>query len=767
MPVDRLIVSMERLRKRGGKREALMIGRQLTKSLPASGKAHRYLVRTLLTDPIEPADLLEARATAESMVMLWDDPNVSDQYISVIIAQHTFGLDTPDIFESVTVFFRAAPERRVRAMRRLVNYLIDANDNALAQAILVELARDVAGVNPTTLVHETLLRTGLSDTARRLEERVAEEPWAAGEVVPLLAAARESRIGSRRTALEMIEQLKPHRTRRYSLAYCTELWGQGEPMRLLRYLDSTVHNLLVVEEAGFRFDALWVVGEVDEAESVIREAATEDFTDLRVVRRLLVCFGSSEATAAAFVDELDEMRDEAFGGSGNLDVASSVWFELNDIDSILAIESHANHIDRLGTIGTYNLGRAHYVRRDFDRANELFESLEGSIRHWEAAKLQSRMLLESGRPEEALAHRDRYPRLGDPLDEVRFFSLLHLGRPEEAFASYLDQNDRQRLFREFGESAETSDFANVDDRFVIAQNGPGDDIQTFSTLSHLAQLSGSLSATCDPRLYSLMSRSLPEVTFFPVERTSGRAWPGMFRQGHEPRSSGEFYDLLTAATAERAHAASSVVLGRSLPQLTCQPDAARPYAPYLIPDDDLVAEMVDRFAHLSNPTGLAWRSEVAGPMRDIHYLTAETMRPFAALDRDYVCLQHDITEAERRVLIDIFGDRIFWLSDINLRDDFEATAATVSACTAVAGVLTTSVELAAALGTPTTLLTPNTFGAWRAQAGNQDYWFSAAVVATSDDHRNPLEAVHRAVDILRSRDHVDGSSESSRAASAD
>jgi hypothetical protein len=202
------------------------------------------------------------------------------------------------------------------------------------------------------------------------------------------------------------------------------------------------------------------------------------------------------------------------------------------------------------------------------------------------------------------------------------------------------------------------------------------------------------------------------------------------------------YDLLSADAAAVASSADRVVLGRSLIRLT--PDAA-PYEPYIRPDSILV----ERFRSERFTVGVVWRSEFVDPMRSIHFVDAADLAPLAELDVDIVCLQHDATPAERSALVDTFGDRVRFLDDLDLRDDFETIAAVTSACAAVVGVGTTTTELAAAVGTRTIYLHPNLFGAWRRVDGDHDYWHQEMRTAVADDYRSPTTSVQHAVRMLR------------------
>jgi hypothetical protein len=307
---------------------------------------------------------------------------------------------------------------------------------------------------------------------------------------------------------------------------------------------------------------------------------------------------------------------------------------------------------------------------------------------------------------------------------------------------YLARHDANRLRTTFGDAADLLPIDRARTRFVIAQDGPGDEISMSATYPQLLAVSERVIATCDPRLASLLRRSFPDVEFVPTHRQPSRPALGFLGPDRPPRATGNMYDLLSAEAANRASCADRVVLGRSLIRLT--PDAA-PYEPYIRPDPLLV----ERFRPERSTIGVVWRSEFVDPMRSIHFVEPTHLAPLTELDVDIVCLQHDATPTERSTLVQIFGDRVRFLDDLDLRDDFETIAAVTGACSAVVGVGTTTTELAAAVGTPTIYLHPNLIGAWRRVDDGGDYWHRAMRAAVADDYRSPGTSVQHAVRLLR------------------
>ena len=142
-------------------------------------------------------------------------------------------------------------------------------------------------------------------------------------------------------------------------------------------------------------------------------------------------------------------------------------------------------------------------------------------------------------------------------------------------------------------------------------------------------------------------------------------------------------------------------------------------------------------------------------MRSIHYVGVRDLVDLVELGRPMVNLQHDISATERSDLGAMFGDRMVFLDDLDLRDDFEVMAAVATLCESVVGAGTTVLELSAAVGTPTIALQPNLIGSWRQRPnGVGDYWHGSMRVAVSDDINDRRGCVRQAQSLLKSNRSV-------------
>jgi hypothetical protein len=519
------------------------------------------------------------------------------------------------------------------------------------------------------------------------------------------------------------------------------LRATGRPADVLAAVETHRADLDATDDAIARFDAYWQLGDAERAREAVDDLAGGQLGSVELISRLRSAYVATGSTAEHAAERVLEIADTQPCRT-EVDWQVALDFSFNRVDEILSQAASPQFEARLHPRGRYTLAAAAYVRRDFETSRRQLRTLLGTAHHWDAEKLDARMMLEEGRFIEACENRSVRSRLRPALDEVEYFARLHLGQHRRAARMYLARHDANRLRTTFGDAADFLPIDGVPTRFVIAQDGPGDEISMSATYGQLLAVSERVIATCDPRLTSLLQRSFPDVEFVPTYRQPSRPALGFLAPERPPRATGNMYDLLSAEAALLASGADRVVLGRSLIRLT--PDAA-PYEPYVRPDPLLV----EHFRSEQFTVGVVWRSEYVDPMRSIHFVEPTDLAPLADLDADIVCLQHDATPAERSALFHTFGDRVRFMDDLDLRDDFETIAAVTGACSAVVGVGTTTTELAAAVGTRTIYLHPNLIGAWRRIDDDGDYWHQSMRAAVADDYRSPGTSVRHAVRLLR------------------
>jgi hypothetical protein len=457
------------------------------------------------------------------------------------------------------------------------------------------------------------------------------------------------------------------------------------------------------------------------------------------MRRLGTALGRSE------LETFEELTGRVDAPTRSIDWLAGAMFEFDRVEDLLVLTETRGWAEA-GPVGRYWAACAHYVTHEFAAARRELAHLRGTGKQWDADKLEARLCFEEGRFIEAVENRAPRAALRTSFDEVLYYSRLRVDDLPSTFATYAHWSDRQRLRRQFGERAWTDVRVQPSGpprrAFVIAQDGPGDEIAMAATYAQLLGQFDAVTATCEPRLHSVLKRSFPQIEFLPTARQSSRPTLGFLGTSAPPRQADVFFDLLDRSAAAAARAATSVILSRSLIGLTQQ---GSPFPAYLAPD---LAPAAATRSQAAAGIGLTWRSEYTGGMRRVHYLRVDDLAPLAKLDARFVNLQYDATAEERATLRTLFGARLIEADHVDIRNDFESTATLLSSLSAVVGVGTTTVELAGALGVSTIYLNPNQWGQWRRLGEDRDYWHASTRLACASSPQRRGECVDRATEQL-------------------
>ncbi|HYD69256.1 tetratricopeptide repeat protein, partial [Azospirillum sp.] len=220
---------------------------------------------------------------------------------------------------------------------------------------------------------------------------------------------------------------------------------------------------------------------------------------------------------------------------------------------------------------------------------------------------------------------------------------------------------------------------------VWREQGVGDEILFSSCYADLTARAGRVVIECDARLVGLFARSFPAATV----RAETTAADG-----------GETVVPPDADLHVPAGRLPMFLRGR----LAAFPSASRRGGPgWLEPDPARVAAWRSRLDALGPGlrVGIAWRSQLMTTDRLVAYTRIEQWAPvFEVPGVTFVNLQYDdcaaeLADAERR-----FGVIVHRWADLDLKDDFEGTAALIANLDLVVSPATSVGELAAAVGTP-------------------------------------------------------------------
>ena len=511
--------------------------------------------------------------------------------------------------------------------------------------------------------------------------------------------------------------------------------------RMSAVLDQVNTELVGADVATrYVFDSLWDLGRSDDAVASITPEMTRALRSVDTVRRIRDGYRDRHGSDETVLKQL--LPDP----TDSPDWYATLLLEFDRVEELVDLASTPAFVDSLGPSGRLCVARARYISRDFDGAVRLLKPLRATSRRWDAEKLLARIELELGISARTVNRRIRSRRPGEGFDEVAYLGLHQIGRHAEAFTLFLPDVDRRRLIEVFGDRADFTGTEHVARRLVLPQGGPGDEILMAAAYTQLALRAGRTEAACDPRLYHLLSRSFPNLTFHPCTRRMGQPSPGFCAPNQPERADHVLYEHFDRRLEKVAQNTDRVMFSRSLGGLLLD---QFPFEAYLVPNQQRIQEQRDRVA---GGVGVVWRSEFFDAARRIHYLTPDDLAPLVELGRPIICLQHDARSNERETLRRVFGEMLVMLDDLDMRDDFETMAAVVASLDLVVGIGTTIVELAGSLGTPTVAMYPNRIGSWRRRGATNDHWHRSMQTAIAVDVLRPEGVVEEALRIIRSND---------------
>lgn len=624
---------------------------------------------------------------------------------------------------------------------RLVRTIENSGDLGRAVALSLQLTRAVDG-RYARLAHDTALRCADLTAAEEAARLAQGQPWLTPALATSLEVERRLAGYDVPAALALLDGLPRPLDGDDSFRYVRAMEAIGRFADVLAFIQSPDHRLDPITATLHEADARRWLGEQDEATRLVNGLATDHFDDMRVLARMRD-WGLAGDELVGRLRQLEQRTPP--DPDAQVRVLALYW-ELgsrDDADRVARTIETAGDVGDLPPMSRLQLARYHHGVGELDRSLELLGGLRNSPRRQDAEKLRARILLEQGEVARALATSQACPRPQGFMDLVSFSALLHQRRFPEAFALAPNPKEMKPFVAVFGGRADVDGSAlpRAGSRFVIAQGGPGDGIRFAATYRALRTRSDELVVTCDPRLVSLLQRSFPDIEFLPVERFNGRR-PGGCGPDAPPRSDDVLYEWMTAQARDRAAECDRVMLERSLYHLSVDGDAGAPYAAYLEPRGDLVDAFTQRWPVTRRRVGLVWRSELRGPTREVQYLSSREVAPLAGPDDFVVCLQYDATPNERDELTRLSRAHIEFVDDVDLRNDFESTAALLASLDVVVGVDTTMSELSGAVGTPTLFLQPTFLGAWRAVDAGHDYWYASTRIVTGEppsDRRSLLD----------------------------
>ncbi|WP_028451355.1 tetratricopeptide repeat protein [Chitinilyticum aquatile] len=257
-------------------------------------------------------------------------------------------------------------------------------------------------------------------------------------------------------------------------------------------------------------------------------------------------------------------------------------------------------------------------------------------------------------------------------------SYFCMGRLKDAWPLYEGRlNESSSTYFELGIPVWQGEALDGKRLLVLREQGVGDELLFSSMLLDLPANAAKIGFGCQPKLYSLMKRTFPEIDVFSIDACNEATLRDDYDYVISLASLGKFYRNRLEDFAGKAIE--------------------------LVLDEGLAANLQERVAAL--PAGLrvafSWRSIRRGLRRDHHYPDLEFWQPLFDLPGiQWVCAQYGISDEEVADLRARLGDRFHLFEDVDHLDDLDASAALLRACDLVMAPCNTISVLGACVGRP-------------------------------------------------------------------
>jgi capsular polysaccharide export protein len=305
--------------------------------------------------------------------------------------------------------------------------------------------------------------------------------------------------------------------------------------------------------------------------------------------------------------------------------------------------------------------------------------------------------------------------------------LFDLGFIEDAFRLYRESKFQKTLVDYFGAKYFDKNFNCADDLLIVPIFGPGDELRWASIYNDLYNLlpKHSWQIGCDPRFEKIFKRSMPNISFVPIQRLRGTE---KIKEGtHDQLPSRFLTNVLDNEAYNLVQRKNQFAVVPDFLPLVRKTKTDFDGGSYLITDPDRsYRQMLTNKFPGKILVGINWRSSLHGRSRSVHYLSIDMLFPLFALDGvQFVNLQYDECSAELALVDSTLPGKIWNDERLDQRNDLDGVAALMDGLDLVIAPCTSVLELAGALGKKAWLISLSPEMNWRKSDFNKDLWFES------------------------------------------
>ena len=265
--------------------------------------------------------------------------------------------------------------------------------------------------------------------------------------------------------------------------------------------------------------------------------------------------------------------------------------------------------------------------------------------------------------------------------------------------------------------------------FVLAEWGPGDELRWATVYPEIKSKVPNLTIGCEPRLYSLLMRSFPDIKFIPINKRIRGAIKVDQINYIAKVSNSVLTQVLDSASYSLAQTMDQVTLiSDVLGEIRKNETSFTKHSGLIKVDLECLQEMQLWLQSLPKNClniGVSWKSGLIDVARSVHYSELDLWeKVFKLEDVNFINLQYanyqqDIDNVKRDWGVEVFTP------PINLKDDFENVAALMKQLDLVIAPCTVTTELGGMLGVDTVMFSNSPEVDWRVKYDASDIWHSS------------------------------------------